>query len=131
MAMQPLRRTLVGISAAVGLAAVAGLALSLWGKAQAQNAEVTIQIIKSGGKFAFAETDKKIAKGQSIKWEDKQGIAPHDLVATKPKDAFKTGEFVGTSKSQEFKDAEVYEYMCTIHGSMKGKITVSDPRKAP
>lgn len=83
---------------------------------RAEEREVGIQ------NFAFAPKEVVISAGATVTWTQKDG-APHTVTA---KDgSFDSGTLAqGERFSQTFSRKGVYEYICRIHPSMTGKITV-------
>lgn len=72
--------------------------------------------------FAFEPAEVTIQVGGKITWKN-QGQAPHD--ATAEDDSFATPTVEpGKLKSETFKEAGTFPYICTIHPDMKGTIEV-------
>ena len=94
----------------------------------------TIEIVKNAdGKFVFSETNVKIKAGQTIKWVAVDADVPHQLVPASEGDALTdTGEFDATNPpTQRFDTPGTINYICAIHPSMRGTITVADTEEAP
>jgi plastocyanin len=82
--------------------------------------EVTIRMKD----FDFSPRDATIAKGATVTWVN-EDAAPHD--ATDDDKVWAT-EILnkGQSGSVRFDEAGVYEYHCSIHPYMKGRVTVQE-----
>ncbi|MBS3125729.1 cupredoxin family copper-binding protein [Candidatus Woesearchaeota archaeon] len=71
--------------------------------------------------FAFNEPVVKIKEGQTIRWTNKDS-ASHTATGT----GFDTETLAkGESKETLFDKAGSYDYSCTFHPNMKGKVVVS------
>ena len=71
--------------------------------------------------FKYAPAEIKVAKGTTITWMQ-QDSAPHTVTG----DEFDSGTLSkGKTYSRTFDEVGTYEYICTIHPSMKGKVIVS------
>lgn len=76
--------------------------------------------IKISG-FAFSPSELTVAKGATVTWTNNDGVA-HTITSG----SFDSGSIKnGGSFSFTFTQAGTYDYYCSIHPSMKGKITVS------
>ncbi len=70
--------------------------------------------------FSFYPADVTIVKGGTVTWSQKDGIS-HTVTG---------GDFSssklnqGQTYSHTFNEAGTYDYWCTIHSSMRGKVTV-------
>ena len=96
--------------------------------------ETTIEIVKNAGsKFVFSEPNVEIKPGQSITWMAVDAEVPHQLVPAGEGDAFTdTGTFDATNPpTQSFDTPGTINYICSIHPSMKGTITVADTDETP
>ncbi len=72
--------------------------------------------------FAFNEPVVKIKVGDTVRWTNKDTV-----VHTATGDDFDTGNLKkGESKEITFSKAGSYDYSCTPHPNMKGKIIVSE-----
>ena len=70
--------------------------------------------------FAFNPAEITIQTGKSIKWSNEDS-APHTIKA----DTFESPNLsTGNSYMHKFTEKGTYEYSCSIHPSMKGKIIV-------
>ncbi|MCX6736138.1 MAG: cupredoxin domain-containing protein [Candidatus Parcubacteria bacterium] len=70
--------------------------------------------------FAFVPSDMKVKKGDIIIWTNEDS-APHQISGTDFKsDVIKTGFTYSSTFNQEGS----FDYICSIHPSMKGTITV-------
>ena len=91
-------------------------------KAQDQVAQAQIsgnQIIISN--FAFAPKELTVEKGTIVTWKNDEGVS-HTVVSEgffSSKTLTKGGQF-----TYEFDQPGEYEYYCSIHPSMKGKVIV-------
>jgi plastocyanin len=73
--------------------------------------------------FSFAPKELTVAVGTTVKWTNRDDI-PHTVVATEGQ--FKSGVLdTDQSFSFTFSKAGVYDYYCSIHTHMVGKITVA------
>lgn len=71
--------------------------------------------------FAFSPTVVTIKAGDQIRWTNKDSV-----VHTATGDSFDTGPLAeGESKVVTFDKAGEYNYVCTPHPNMKGKIIVN------
>lgn len=82
------------------------------------NGETTTVIIKN---FAFAPVQLNIKAGTTVKWINKDS-APHEITS----ETFNS-EVLGTGDSFEFKFTQngTYDYLCSLHPSMNGKVIVN------
>jgi plastocyanin len=105
---------LFGVAVLVGACGSAGSPTPV-----AAGASIDIQ----GFKFP-ANTD--VAKGTNVAWTNKDGTAHTVTSGARPnKDGKFDGQVApGATFSFTFTDAGVYQYYCTIHGSMNATITV-------
>ena len=102
--------------------------------APAADDNTTIEIVKNAaGKFVFSEPNIDINPGQSITWMAVDAEVPHQLVPAGEGEAFTdTGTFDATNPpTQSFDTPGTINYICSIHPSMKGTITVADTEAAP
>ena len=95
--------------------------------------KVAVQRIASGGgtvqvsisNFAFAPAQTTITRGQSVTWSNDDG-APHGL-------AFKDGApgnplmLPGQKFERRFDQAGSYDYVCSVHPYMTGRVVVKTP----
>jgi plastocyanin len=80
--------------------------------------EVTVEIRD----FDFQPRDLTVRPGARVTWVNRDG-ASHD--ATEEGDAWSTGRLDrNESTTLTFNDEGTYEYICTIHPSMKGTLRV-------
>lgn len=71
---------------------------------------------------AFTPADLTVDKGTTIKWTNEDSVT-HTVTANDNK--FSSGNLSqGGAFQYTFNDVGTYEYKCTIHVAMKGKITV-------
>ena len=67
-----------------------------------------------------------VVKGTTVTWTHSDG-APHTVTTTKAPVDFDSGRMnKGGQFSQTFDTAGTYEYYCSIHPSMKGKVIVTE-----
>ena len=72
--------------------------------------------------FAFKEETIKIKVGDTVRWTNKDNVAH-----TATGDDFDTGSIrQGESKETTFTKAGSYDYICTPHPNMVGKVIVSE-----
>jgi len=72
--------------------------------------------------FAFSPAETQILSGIMVVWTNKDA-APHRIVADDG--SFDSGDIAqGATFAHTFGKAGTYAYHCSIHPSMKGKITV-------
>jgi plastocyanin/uncharacterized membrane protein len=70
--------------------------------------------------FAYEPADLQVSVGTSVMWTN-HDPAPHSATG----DAFDTGRLEqGGSASVTFADAGTFDYLCTIHPAMRGRVTV-------
>jgi plastocyanin len=123
-----------GVGVGIGLVIAAGVFALIWGidakdtTVLASDAPTTAGAAGSGGNtvtiadFAFSPKDEQVAAGTTVTWTNNDSFA-HSVVAddgsfdSKPLDG-------GASFSFTFDKAGSYSYICGIHNSMKGTITV-------
>jgi len=112
----PKKRSLIPI---VGLALVAApLAATTAGVAGAASTKtVTIQNIR------YTPSAVSVARGDKVRWTWRDGSIRHDV-------RFSSGGFKASplqskgSYSLTFKKKGTYRYFCSVHGEMKGRVTV-------
>lgn len=117
-AARPARLALVGL--------VAGLLIAL-APVSASAATVTVKM----GIASFEPAAKTIARGDTVKWSNKDGFIEHNVQATKPRWYFYSNKSQtkgdiqpGETFSHTFRAAGRFTYVCSIHEEMKGSITV-------
>jgi plastocyanin len=72
--------------------------------------------------FSFTPMEMTIAKGTQVTWVNKDDV-PHTVVSVDHK--FKSQALDTDEKfSFTFQDSGTYEYFCSVHPKMTGKITV-------
>jgi plastocyanin len=72
--------------------------------------------------FAYDPDPVTIEEGGKVAWINRDS-EPH--TATADDDSFDTGTLEeGKLKSESFKEAGTYEYICSIHPDMKGTVEV-------
>ena len=85
-----------------------------------QGSEVTIDI----SDFDYSPRDATVTAGTSVSWAN-TGDAPHDAVDDG--ETWNTGVLDGgDTGSVTFDEAGVYDYHCSIHPDMDGKLTVTE-----
>lgn len=70
----------------------------------------------------FAPADLEIEVGHTVTWVW-EGRAPHDVVG----DDFDSGVLRDGTFTHTFDEAGTYDYTCTLHAGMDGRVTVVDP----
>ena len=81
-----------------------------------QSTSSTVAIIK----FAFMPTETTIKKGTEVTWTNEDSVA-HDVTSQ----GFKSELLKqGDTFSYTFSEPGEYQYYCSLHPSMKGKIIV-------
>ena len=73
--------------------------------------------------FKFTPSTVKIKKGQSVTWRFKDAPVPHNVKGSggiKSKPSITNGSY-----TKVFKKKGTFNYICTIHPNMKGKVVVS------
>lgn len=101
-----------------GLVAASFGAICAVGAAQSKpvTREVTV------GNFTFAPADLKVSVGATVTWTNRDDI-PHTVVSTDR--AFKSRVMDTDQKfSFTFTQPGTYEYFCSIHPKMTGKVIV-------
>lgn len=74
--------------------------------------------------FAFNPASITVAKGTTVTWTHDDG-APHTVTTTQATVSFDSGNMSkGSTFTQTFDTPGTYEYKCSIHPSMKGKVIV-------
>jgi plastocyanin len=118
------------LGAGAALAGMLGVLQLAW----AQGDVKIVDIVRNAeGKFVFAEPDVVIKAGQSVGWVAKDAGVPHVLAAEGDNPLFQeTAEFDSTNPvGQQFNEPGEITYICTIHPSMRGTITVVAEAEAP
>lgn len=73
--------------------------------------------------FAFSPAELTVAKGTAVTWTNKDS-APHTVTSTS--NAFDSGTLQNTASwTFTFNNPGTYDYQCSIHTSMKGKVIVT------
>lgn len=104
------------VLAACLVGAVAGVAIIAAPPVRAADHAVTI------ADFAFAPAELTITAGDSVTWTNADPVAH---TATSTSGAFDTGDLEqGESSSVTFTEPGTYDYLCTPHPSMTGRIVV-------
>ena len=76
--------------------------------------------------FAFSPAEITIKKGSTVTWTQKDSV-PHTVTTISGPEGFDSGPLSsGQSFSYAFKTAGTYEYYCSIHPNMKGKVIVTE-----
>ena len=76
--------------------------------------------------FAFNPGAITVAKGTTVTWTNEDS-APHTVTTTNAPVDFDSGRMSkGDTFSQTFDAAGTYEYYCSIHPNMKGKVIVTE-----
>lgn len=79
-------------------------------------------VVKISG-FAFSPSEIKIKSGESVTWINEDN-APHAIVSNSGNELASDSFSKGKSYIHTFNSAGTYEYHCSIHPSMKGKVIV-------
>jgi plastocyanin len=77
----------------------------------------------------YKPADARVEKGTTITWTNDDQIVPHTVTAGNPKTGpsgdFDSGIMASDGKfSHTFDKEGVYDYYCTIHPWMEGKVTI-------
>ncbi|MCA9347610.1 cupredoxin family copper-binding protein [Candidatus Saccharibacteria bacterium] len=74
--------------------------------------------------MAFSQSTITIKKGETVTWTNKDSMA-HTVVESDSQDGPKSGNLAnGDSYSFTFNTSGTFEYHCSIHPSMTGKVVV-------
>lgn len=73
--------------------------------------------------FAFAPSDLVVKVGDTVTWTNKD-IVPHTITSDSGTELASNSLGTGNSYSHTFNQAGTFSYHCSIHTSMKGKVTV-------
>jgi amicyanin len=93
-------------------------AIAMMSVASAQAADVAVKI----DNFTFSPDSVEIAVGTTVTWTNEDDI-PHAVAASERQ--FKSHALdTGDSFSFTFTQAGTYDYFCSLHPHMKGKIIV-------
>jgi plastocyanin len=117
MSVRP-RHVLASVLAMTALILVVG-APAPWPNGEA--AQTTVGV-GAGGSDAFGPTDIAVAQGDTVVWTWQSGT--HDVTSTSP-EAFASGKLSTGSFSHTFPAAGTFTYICSLHGGMTGKVTVT------
>jgi plastocyanin len=110
-------RRLTIVAAVVALGAIDGTSARA-GQANPPQKPVTIEI----DNFRFGVVSLEIAAGTTVTWTNRDDV-PHTVVSTTK--AFRSAPLdTGESFSYTFRTAGTFEYYCSIHPRMTGKIVV-------
>ena len=75
----------------------------------------------------FEPAEITIKKGDTVKWTNEEDVS-HDVTGESGPKKFKSGPSGGMGKgdsfSTNFTAPGTYDYVCTVHANMKGKVTV-------
>lgn len=74
--------------------------------------------------YKFAPEVLTVPAGTTVTWTNKDDI-PHSVVSSDKRFTQSGGLDTGDTYSYTFKDAGTYEYFCSLHPFMKGKIVVT------
>ena len=76
--------------------------------------------------FAFNPSTTTVKKGTTVTWTNKDNSA-HTVTTTNAPESFDSGSLSKDKAfSQTFNTAGTYEYYCSIHPNMKGKLIVTE-----
>ena len=108
-------RLILAAGALAASASVISLTPALAAAPRAHAAATTTVTLKD---ISFKKSTVKIAKGGSVKWVWKDGDTPHNVTfATKHSKTQKSGSY-----TLRFARAGTFNYHCTIHPGMDGKV---------
>lgn len=104
------------------IAFVALNALLMWGAASlAHDKPGAVEVVKIDN-FSFTPQTVTIRAGTTVTWTNKDDV-PHTVVSTAKK--FRSGVLDTEDQfSYTFNDAGTYDYFCSIHPHMTGKVIV-------
>jgi plastocyanin len=109
-----MKRLLASLALALSLAACAG--------APAEPGPITPNPTVSIEGIAFKPPVVTIETGDTVTWVWRDGPIQHDVVA----DEFRSDVLIDGTFSHSFDQAGVYEYVCSLHGNMRGTVFVQD-----
>jgi plastocyanin len=120
-AMHKLRTSILGAAIAMALTGLAG-GCRLLVAAQAQPQQKTDTNVVSIDNFSFTPMELTISAGTPVTWTNKDDV-PHTVVSVDHK--FKS-QVLDTDEKFSFTFATpgAYEYFCSVHPKMVGKIVV-------
>jgi len=100
------------------------LAFSITGCGSGKSAQAPAQVTEKNmvtiQEFKFNPAEITIQKGETITWINEDS-ATHNVTGT----AINSGSLAkGQSFKQTFNDTGTFDYSCTVHPNMKGKIIV-------
>jgi plastocyanin len=73
---------------------------------------------------AFNPASLEVGTGEEVVWKN-EDLAPHTVVSDPEGQAFKSGIIIWKANfSHQFQEPGEYDYHCTIHPQMHGKVTV-------
>ena len=76
--------------------------------------------------FAFTPATITVHAGDSVTWDFAQPEAPHNVAVNDGPDQFTSGAPKGSgSFTHRFSQAGTFHYICVVHPSMKGSVTVT------
>ena len=76
--------------------------------------------------FAFTPGTITVHAGDSVTWDFAQPEAPHNVAVNEGSDQFTSGAPKGNgSFTHRFTQAGTFHYICVVHPSMKGTVTVT------
>ncbi len=106
-----------------------GISCGNGGAPEVEEEETTGEVIEEGSEtdheviienFAFDSSDLTIKVGDTVTWTNNDGASHTVKMDTLESDNLSKGD----TFSFTFSDAGTYEYICSIHPSMNGKIIV-------
>jgi plastocyanin len=107
------------IIAGAGLVAVSLLLFNA-GRVEAAPNVVTVEIRN----FEFQPAAVTVHPGDTVEWKNEDNV-PHTATAETPKPGFDSGTIQpGETWRYEAREKGTYNYICTIHPYMKGKLIV-------
>lgn len=121
------RRAIEVLTAGAGTLLAIGGVVALAGAADGPAegaAAVTPGSVAIAG-FAFGPTDVAVAIGQPVTWTNQDGAA-HTVSGGTGSPVGDSGELArGATYAVTFAAAGTYEYLCNIHPTMRGTVTVA------
>ena len=83
--------------------------------------EGTTVVLKN---IQFRPDEVTIAKGETVTWKWQDGSIQHNVVSKSSTDDFKSPLQGKGEYSHTFDQSGTFDYVCTVHPQMKGKVVV-------
>jgi plastocyanin len=110
------KRVLIGLMMVIMIATITGCASSRDAKAQQPPDKNTVNIQS----YSFQPAEITIRKGETVTWINQDSV-DHTITGN----SFDSGLFgKGQSFKQTFNESGIFEYHCSPHPNMKGKVIV-------